>query len=68
LLDTAESANLESISLCSKHPTHSHNKEITLQQMAGGIFCFNYPVATGLVSGGVFGRIAGDAAGTAVRA
>jgi tricarballylate dehydrogenase len=31
-------------------------------EMVGGIFCFNYPGGTGLTSGSVFGRIAGDAA------
>ena len=37
-------------------------------EMVGGIFYFNYPAGTGLVSGTVFGRIAGDGAGTAVKA
>ena len=32
-------------------------------EMLGGIFYFNYPSGTGLVSGSVFGRIAGAAAG-----
>ena len=32
-------------------------------EMVGGIFYFNYPAGTGLVSGTVFGRIAGTAAG-----
>ncbi len=36
-------------------------------EMVGGIFYFNYPAGTGLVSGAVFGRIAGDGAGEAVR-
>jgi tricarballylate dehydrogenase len=31
--------------------------------MLGGLFYFNYPAGTGLVSGAVFGRIAGAAAG-----
>jgi tricarballylate dehydrogenase len=31
-------------------------------EMVGGIFCFNYPGGTGLTSGAVFGRIAGQAA------
>jgi tricarballylate dehydrogenase len=31
--------------------------------MVGGIFYFNYPAGTGLVSGTVFGRIAGTSAG-----
>jgi tricarballylate dehydrogenase len=32
-------------------------------ELVGGIFYFNYPGGTGLMSGAVFGRIAGDAAG-----
>ena len=36
-------------------------------EMVGGIFYFNYPAGTGLVSGLVFGRIAGNGAGTAVK-
>ena len=32
-------------------------------EMVGGIFYFNYPSGTGLVSGAVFGRIAGTSAG-----
>lgn len=35
-------------------------------EMVGGIFYFNYPAGTGLVSGSVFGKIAGDGAGAAV--
>ena len=35
----------------------------TAGEMVGGIFYFNYPAGTGLVSGTVFGRIAGEAAG-----
>jgi tricarballylate dehydrogenase len=35
----------------------------TAGEMLGGIFYFNYPAGTGLVSGTVFGRIAGTAAG-----
>jgi tricarballylate dehydrogenase len=31
-------------------------------EMVGGIFCFNYPGGTGLTSGAVFGRMAGEAA------
>ena len=34
-------------------------------EMLGGIFYFNYPSGTGLVSGSVFGRIAGSSAGHA---
>jgi tricarballylate dehydrogenase len=34
-------------------------------EMVGGLFYFNYPSGTGLVSGAVFGRIAGTAAGNA---
>ena len=36
-------------------------------EMVGGIFYFNYPAGTGLVSGTVFGRIAGNGAGDAVK-
>jgi tricarballylate dehydrogenase len=36
-------------------------------EMVGGIFYFNYPAGTGLVSGLVFGRIAGSGAAAAVR-
>jgi tricarballylate dehydrogenase len=36
-------------------------------ELVGGIFYFNYPGGTGLTSGSVFGRIAGAAAGKAVR-
>lgn len=39
----------------------------TAGEMVGGLFYFNYPAGTGLVSGTVFGRIAGTAAGLAVR-
>ena len=36
-------------------------------EMVGGLFYFNYPSGTGLVSGAVFGRIAGtQAAGHAL--
>jgi tricarballylate dehydrogenase len=34
-------------------------------EMVGGLFYFNYPSGTGLVSGAVFGRIAGRGAGLA---
>ncbi|MBV6306931.1 FAD-dependent tricarballylate dehydrogenase TcuA [Candidimonas humi] len=34
-------------------------------EMVGGLFYFNYPSGTGLVSGAVFGRIAGQGAGQA---
>jgi tricarballylate dehydrogenase len=37
----------------------------TAGEMVGGIFYFNYPAGTGLVSGTVFGRIAGNGAATA---
>ena len=40
----------------------------TAGEMLGGLFYFNYPAGTGLVSGAVFGRIAGAAAAAAVRA
>lgn len=35
-------------------------------ELVGGLFYFNYPGGTGLMSGAVFGRIAGDSAGRAV--
>ena len=34
-------------------------------EMVGGLFYFSYPSGTGLVSGAVFGRLAGDNAGLA---
>ena len=34
-------------------------------ELVGGIFYFNYPGGSGLISGAVFGRIAGGAAATA---
>ena len=34
-------------------------------ELVGGLFYFNYPGGTGLVSGSVFGKIAGANAGTA---
>jgi tricarballylate dehydrogenase len=34
-------------------------------EMVGGIFYFNYPGGTGLMSGSVFGKIAGTSAGRA---
>lgn len=36
-------------------------------ELVGGLFYFNYPGGTGLTSGSVFGRIAGEAAATSVR-
>ena len=36
-------------------------------ELVGGLFYFNYPGGTGLMSGSVFGRIAGDSAGAAIR-
>ncbi len=36
-------------------------------ELVGGLFYFNYPGGTGLMSGAVFGRIAGDAAGRLAR-
>ncbi|HXF65363.1 MAG TPA: FAD-binding protein, partial [Burkholderiales bacterium] len=36
-------------------------------EMVGGLFYFNYPAGTGLVSGAVFGRIAGAGAAAAAR-
>ncbi|TDI58005.1 MAG: FAD-binding dehydrogenase [Alphaproteobacteria bacterium] len=35
-------------------------------ELVGGLFYFNYPGGTGLMSGSVFGRIAGGSAGAAV--
>ncbi len=35
-------------------------------EMVGGLFYFNYPSGTGLVSGAVFGRLAGNSAAKAV--
>ncbi|MBI4191088.1 MAG: FAD-dependent tricarballylate dehydrogenase TcuA [Betaproteobacteria bacterium] len=40
----------------------------TAGEMVGGLFYFNYPSGTGLVSGAVFGRIAGNGAGAAAMA
>ena len=39
----------------------------TAGEMLGGLFYFNYPAGTGLVSGAVFGKIAGENAATAVK-
>ena len=36
-------------------------------EMVGGLFYFNYPGATGLMSGSVFGRLAGKSAAVAAR-
>jgi tricarballylate dehydrogenase len=36
-------------------------------EMVGGLFYFNYPSGTGLVSGAVFGRLAGASAGVAAK-
>lgn len=35
--------------------------------MVGGLFHYNYPLGTGLMSGAVFGRIAGASAGQRAR-
>jgi len=40
----------------------------TCGEMVGGLFFFNYPSGTGLVSGAVFGRMAGASAGKAAGA
>jgi len=37
-------------------------------ELVGGLFYFNYPGGTGLMSGSVFGRMAGDSAGEAAKA
>jgi tricarballylate dehydrogenase len=34
-------------------------------ELVGGLFYFNYPGGTGLMSGAVFGKIAGASAGSA---
>ena len=39
----------------------------TAGEMVGGLFYFNYPSGTGLVSGAVFGRLAGASAATAAK-
>ncbi|MCC7484605.1 MAG: FAD-dependent tricarballylate dehydrogenase TcuA [Burkholderiales bacterium] len=39
----------------------------TAGEMVGGLFYFNYPSGTGLVSGAVFGRLAGTSAGRAAK-
>jgi tricarballylate dehydrogenase len=36
-------------------------------EMVGGLFYFNYPSGTGLVSGAVLGKLAGDGAGRYVQ-
>jgi tricarballylate dehydrogenase len=36
-------------------------------EMVGGLFYFNYPSGTGLVSGAIFGRLAGTSAAAAVK-
>ena len=37
-------------------------------EMVGGLFYFNYPGATGLTSGAIFGRLAGKSAALAAKA
>ena len=39
----------------------------TAGEMVGGLFYFNYPSGTGLVSGAVFGRMAGTSAGKSAK-
>ena len=39
----------------------------TAGEMVGGLFYFNYPSGTGLVSGAVFGKMAGESAGKAAK-
>jgi len=39
----------------------------TAGEMVGGLFYFNYPSGTGLVSGAVFGKLAGASAGKAAK-
>ena len=36
-------------------------------ELVGGLFYFNYPGGTGLLSGAVFGRIAGGSAASAAQ-
>jgi tricarballylate dehydrogenase len=36
-------------------------------ELVGGLFYFNYPGATGLMAGAVFGKIAGEQAGTQIK-
>jgi tricarballylate dehydrogenase len=36
-------------------------------ELVGGLFYFNYPGGSGLMAGSVFGRLAGDSAGAAVK-
>ncbi len=36
-------------------------------ELVGGVFCFNYPGGTGLMSGAIFGRLAGNSAGALVK-
>jgi tricarballylate dehydrogenase len=36
-------------------------------ELVGGLFYFNYPGGTGLMSGAVFGRIAGNSAGRSAK-
>jgi tricarballylate dehydrogenase len=35
-------------------------------ELVGGLFYFNYPGGTGLMSGAIFGKLAGGSAGAAV--
>ena len=36
-------------------------------ELVGGMFCFNYPGGTGLMSGAIFGRLAGNSAAAQVK-
>ena len=36
-------------------------------ELVGGMFCFNYPGGTGLMSGAIFGRLAGNSAAARVK-
>ena len=36
-------------------------------ELVGGIFYFNYPGGSGLISGAVFGKIAGTSAGRSLK-
>jgi tricarballylate dehydrogenase len=49
--------------------THAHIPGLYCAgEMVGGLFYFNYPSGTGLVSGAVFGKLAGEHAGRAAMA
>ena len=50
----------------SVEPGHGHvEQHDAAGELVGGLFYFNYPGGTGLVSGAVFGKLAGASAGRA---